>query len=125
MDYDFLARLRNGESVEDIANELTKSLNDANKQHVQEQNKQPVKDKYDYAIELLEALEGLLREYGQDNVADAVNEMEAEEVLDMMEKIVPLLNLLQQYQELTHKQDQENRATEKDPLGDFLDKFVN
>ena len=125
MDYDFLARLRNGESVEDIANELTKSLNDANKQHVQEQNKQPVKDKYDYAIELLEALEGLLREYGQENVADAVNEMEAEEVLDMMHKIVPLLNLFQQYQDLKYKQDQENRATGKDPLGDFLDKFVN
>lgn len=125
MDYDFLARLRNGESVEDIANELTKSLNDANKQHVQEQNKQPAKDKYDYAIELLEALEGLLREYGQNDAADAVNEMEAEEVIDIMDKILPLLNLLQQYQELTHRQAQENKEPGEDPLGDFLDKFVN
>ena len=132
MNYDFLTRLQNGESVEAIADELTKSLNEANRQHIQEQEAKKQKEveqaqyKRELAEDLIDPLYELFDVYGLDLGADQEEDAdEVQEVIDLMDELVPILKPLLEIKKSMDKP--EDRAVDKtgDPIGNFLKLFVD
>ena len=132
MNYDFLARLQNGESVEAIADELTKSLNEANRQHIQEQEAKKQKEveqaqqKRELAEDLIDTLYELFDVYGLDLGADQEEDAdEVQEVIDLMDELVPILKPILEIKKTINKPEEGKSAVGGDPIGDFLKLFVD
>lgn len=132
MNYDFLARLQNGESVEAIADELTKSLNEANRQHIQEQEAKKQKEveqaqyKRELAEDLIDTLYELFDAYGLDLGADQEEDVdEVQEVIDLMDELVPILKPILEIKKAVNKPEEGKSAVSGDPIGDFLKLFVD
>lgn len=133
MNYDFLTRLQNGESIQDIANDVTKSLNEANKQHIQEEKERIEaekrqaesleQDKRYYAETLVDDFYNLLEVYGIeldiDEEDDSVNA-----VLRLMDACAPMFKTLVDFKP-SSTTIPEVKTNEEDPIGDFLRLFVD
>lgn len=132
MNYDFLTRLQNGESVEAIADELTKSLNEANRQHIQEKEAKKQKEieqaqyKRELAEDLVDVLYELFDAYGLDLGADQEEDAdEVQEVIDLMDELVPILKPFLEIKKTMNKPEEKKSAASGDPIGDFLKLFVD
>lgn len=132
MNYDFLTRLQNGESVEAIADELTKSLNEANRQHIQEKEAKKQKEieqaqyKRELAEDLVDVLYELFDAYGLDLGADQEEDAnEVQEVIDLMDELVPILKPFLEIKKAMNKPEEKKSAASGDPIGDFLKLFVD
>lgn len=132
MNYDFLTRLQNGESVEAIADELTKSLNEANRQHIQEKEAKKQKEieqaqyKRELAEDLVDVLYELFDAYGLDLGADQEEDAnEVQEVIDLMDELVPILKPFLEIKKAVNKPEEKKSAASDDPIGDFLKLFVD
>jgi hypothetical protein len=116
MTYDFLSRLQNGESVETIADEITKSLNEANRQYIKEQElNEKEAAKREIAEELADLMMELLNYYGFDIVACYGEKIKPEGVLEMFDSLVPILKLAANVD--VDKKD--------NPIEEFLKNFVD
>lgn len=141
---DILARLRNGEKAEDIAQELTNSINEASKQY--EEDKTVNEQKYQAVDALLKAIGDVLAVWEFDNeYIEEIEKINPEEVVKALEDTLPFLTsymkLLESFP-IAEKEESapEAKATPKtgpktvfkfkstsdtsDPLEDFLNKFV-
>ena len=132
MNYDFLTRLQNGESVEAIADELTKSLNEANRQHIQEKEAKEQREieqaqyKRELAEDLVDVLYELFDAYGLDLGADQEEDAnEVQEVIDLMDELVPILKPFLEIKKAMNKPEEKKSAASDDPIGDFLKLFVD
>jgi hypothetical protein len=133
MTNDFLTRLRNGEDISAIANEITDSLNEANKVYLEEQEKKRQADsdrrnKVDVADDLLLALFDLLDLYDIDT--DPLDDLTPEDVVDLCDEVMPVLKAYAGFFEELKDIDKAKDKTchcEKcdDPIADFLKKFVD
>lgn len=146
MDYmaDLLARLNKGESVEDIASQLTKDINAANAQFQKDKAEREAKEKAKVenvreerkaiVATLLDATADLLESYNVDkDIIDEVDNISADEVLDLLDKSI---NYIQKVMALENefKASLKNApdlpatrfttSSNKDPIEDFLNKFV-
>ena len=128
MNYDFLMRLQNGESIQDIAEEVTKSLNEANKQHIQEQEAKRAREEADaleqdkryYAETLIDDFYNLLEVYGI--------EFDIDEEDDSVDMVIRLMdNLAPMFKTFTNLNQPSNPkvGNKEDPIGDFLRLFVD
>lgn len=145
MDYtnEILARLQNGESAEDIAASLTKSLNEANEKHKAAEAAKRAKAEQDNlfaqktaAVEtLLAALADLLAVYDvNDELIDAVETADFEEIVRAIDESLPFLTkyieLSQELEALRDKSQNTDPVSLKaaaravDPIEDFLNKMV-
>ena len=136
MNYDFLTRLQNGESIQDITDELTKSLNEANKQHIQEEKEKIEAEKR--AREQAESLEQDKRYYAETLVDDFYNLLEVygielnpdegddsvDVVLRLMDTCAPIFQALINFKP-SSTTIPEVEKNEEDPIGDFLRLFVD
>ena len=141
---DIFARLQNGESMESIANDLTKSLNDASQHYNQikaakeaEAKKtaaaQKIRVKKVRAVyELRDALVNVLKvwdvapeviaelaEYDDDEDLDSIIEV-FDELLPAVEKYAAVHSAIQDM----FKDEKQNVKPKKDPIEDFLNAFV-
>jgi hypothetical protein len=144
MDYmnDLLTQLEKGVSVDDLAAQLTKALNDANNQFQKaEQEKNKVRDRKITALrEVLAAVDELLGCYGLDGVSDDVDAEDLGELVDELDSLIqktnelnellrksPFGGSLEEYKP-AHKvhslPDWKRESVEKDPIEEFLNKFV-
>ena len=149
MDYtnEIFTRLQNGESVEDIAASLTKNLNEANEKHkaaeAAKRAKAEAKAKQDdlfaqktAAVEaLIAAVADLLTIYEvDDEVIDAIEETEPEEIVKIIDESLPFLTkyveLAQELEALKDKNQKTDPTSLKavtravDPIEDFLNQMV-
>lgn len=153
MDYmnDFLAQLQKGESVEDLAKQLTTALNEANRKYQEEKEAQAAsrQRKVTCFEDIFDAMNALLELYGVDisNFKD-ISKSEIEKMVDELDEAVPAIQELENlnlgFDELVRglplgdsKKDykeQNNYIREKpgklylhesdDPIEAFLDQFV-
>lgn len=133
MDYtnDILARLQRGESVDNIAAQITKNLNDANilyakkKQEAEARRKAELQEsKLNAAEQLLGGLYSLLRLYdADDEVLDLVDDCSAEELIDELDKTLPALQKLAALNVRVSPAGDCSAKT-NDPIEDFLNRFV-
>lgn len=132
---DILARLRAGEGIEDIASQITKDINAANDAYIQEQEEAKAaaarqrEQKIDAMNRILGGLYDILHLYNLDQdvqhaladcyAEDIINELDAE--IDTIQKEVSILGAI-----LRTGADKPAPApkAQKDPLEDFLNKFV-
>ncbi len=134
MDYttDILARLQKGSTVEEIAEELTRNLNEANKQYIkiQEEKKQSHLDenKIAYADCLLDCIYDLLSCYNVDDaLLKVISDLPAEDLVKTLDAMMPFI---QEYARMMLALKREEcapspaRAPSGDPIRDFLDKYV-
>lgn len=149
MDYsmDILARLQAGEKVEDIAAELTKSINAANEKYAAEKRaaeekakaeaaaKSRIADKKIAIEELLDAICDILEIW--DVAPDLVDQIEntsdedIEDIVTIVDEAVPFLvkymemqTALQQMIDDSHKEAEKNKEPNNDPVREFLNQFV-
>lgn len=145
MDYtnDIFARLQNGESMESIANDLTKSLNDASQHYnqikaakeaeakkaaaAQEIRVKKVRAVYELRDALVNALKAWdvapeviaeLAEYDDEDL-DSIIEV-FDELLPAVEKYAAVHSAIQDM----FKDEKQNVKPKKDPIEDFLNAFV-
>ena len=134
MNYDFLTRLQNGESIQDIANDVTKSLNEANKQHIQEEKEKIEaekrqaesleQDKRYYAETLVDDFYNLLEVYGIELDIDEEDD-NVNMILRLMDTcVVPMFKTLVDFKP-SSTTIPEVKTNEEDPIGDFLRLFVD
>ena len=136
---EFLARLQAGETADNLAAELTKAINDANKENERLKAEAEAKRKADEAAEfrarelardkadaidsLLIALENIVAVWGLgDELIEAIEHIDPDEVVQEMDKIK---DMLEKYDELfaaiaTPKVE----PKPKNALDDFLNKYV-
>jgi len=143
MDYtnEILERLQNGESAEDIAASLTKSLNEANEKHkaaeAAKKAEAEAKAKQDNlfaqkiaAVEaVLFAFEDLLAVYEvDDEILDAIEEADPEEIVKVIDESLPFLTkyieLSQELEALKNKSQKAGAVHAVDPIEDFLNRMV-
>ena len=117
MTYDFLSRLQNGENVETIADEITKSLNEANRQYLKEQEfNEKEAAKREIAEELADLMMELLNYYDFDFAACYGEKIDSKAILEMFDSLVPILKLAANV----------NVDNKKDnPIEEFLKNFVD
>ncbi len=149
---EILARLQNGEKVEDIANELTNSINAANASYekakkeaaeaaAREAAQESLRNDKIFAIDtLLAALADAAALWEFDNeLIEALEEVDAEEIVDVIDQSIPFI---QKYIELQsdlqnavraaqpnvaenkNEVPKEVKAQPIDPLENFLNTFV-
>lgn len=127
MDYDFLARLRAGESVEDIADDITKRLNEANKQAEAEKamRARREEDKEDRAQDLAMCFMDLLEYY--DVTVPEEEAIDGAAVLRIMDQIAPICKVVFGMSQLksTTTAAAAKHPSGDDPIGDFLRQFVD
>ena len=133
MTNDFLTRLRNGEDIGTIADEITDSLNEANKVYLEEQEKKRQADsdrrnKVEVADDLLLALFDLFDLY--DINTDFLDELTPEDVVDLCDEVMPVLKAYAGFFENLRDIDKAKDKTHQcakcdDPITDFLKKFVD
>lgn len=141
---DILTRLQAGEDVETIAADLTKSLNTAKEQsdEIDRKRKAEAEAKRKAEFEtntkveavngLIDALIDVCDAWGlDDDLIYAIDQIDAKEVVDTFDKMIPFL---QQYIELqeavdealskTPEENQVIKTTAEDPIERFLNTFV-
>ena len=149
MDYsmDILARLQAGEKVEDIAAELTKSINAANEKYAAEKRAAEEKAKAEAAAksknankkiaveELLDAICDILEIWDVapdlvDQIENISNE-EIEDIVTTIDEAIPFLirymemqTALQQMIDNRNKEVEKNKEPNNDPVREFLNQFV-
>ena len=142
MDYsmDILARLRAGEKVEDIAAELTKSINAANEKYAAEKKAAEEKAKAEAAAkskitnkkiaveELLDAICDILEIWDvAPDLVDQIENISDEEIEDIVTTIDEAIPFLIRYMEmqtaLQQMMDEKNKEP-NDPVREFLNQFV-
>ena len=136
---EFLARLQAGETADSLAAELTKAINDANKENERLKAEAEAKRKADEAAEfrarelardkadaidnLLIALENIVAVWGLgDELIEAIEHIDPDEVVQEMDKIKDLMS---KYDELfaamaTPKAESKPQSA----LDEFLNKYV-
>ena len=145
MDYsmDILARLQAGEKVEDIAAELTKSINAANEKYAAEKKAAEEKAKAEAAAkskiankkivveELLDAICDIFEIWDvAPDLVDQIENISDEEIEDLVNTIDEAIPFLIRYMEMqTVFQQMMDKEVEKnkepsDPVRDFLNQFV-
>ena len=145
MDYsmDILARLQAGEKVEDIAAELTKSINAANEKYAAEKKAAEEKAKAEAAAkskitnkkiaveELLDAICDILEIWDvAPDLVDQIENISDEEIEDIVTTIDEAIPFLIKYMEMqTVLQQMMDKEVEKnkesnDPVREFLNQFV-
>lgn len=142
MDYsmDILARLQAGEKVEDIAAELTKSINAANEKYAAEKRaaeekakaeaaaKSKIEDKKIAVEELLDAICDILEIWDvTHDLVDQIENISDEEIEDIVTTIdeaVPFLVKYMEMQRALQKMVDEKNKEPNDPVRDFLNQFV-
>ena len=142
MDYsmDILARLQAGEKVEDIAAELTKSINAANEKYAAEKKaaeekakaeaaaKSKIEDKKIVVEELLDAICDILEIW--DVAPDLVDQIEnisdeeIEDIVTTIDEAVPFLVKYMEMQRALQKMVDEKDKEPNDPVREFLNQFV-
>ena len=142
MDYsmDILARLQAGEKVEDIAAELTKSINAANEKYAAEKKAAEEKAKAEAAAkskitnkkivveELLDAICDIFEIW--DVAPDLVDQIEnisdeeIEDIVTTVDEAVPFLVKYMEMQMALQKMMDEKNKEPNDPVRDFLNQFV-
>ena len=142
MDYmnDFLAQLQKGESVEDLAKQLTAALNEANRKY--KEDKTAVRQEKIACFEdIFDALHTLLGLYGVDTSHfKDISKSEIEKMVDELDEAVPAIQELENldFDELLRRtpigDSKKDYIVEKpgklymkksdDPIEAFLDKFV-
>ena len=133
MTNDFLTRLRNGEDIGTIADEITDSLNEANRVYLEEQEKKRQtesdrRNKVEVADDLLLALFDLFDLYDIDT--DFLDELTPENVVDLCDEVMPVLKAYAGFYENLKDIDKAKDKTShyekcNDPIADFLKKFVD
>ena len=148
MDYsmDILARLQAGEKVEDIAAELTKSINAANEKYAAEKKAAEEKAKAEAAAkskitnkkivveELLDAICDILEIWDvAPDLVDQIENISDEEIEDIVTTVDEAVPFLVKYMEMQmalqkmmddrHKEVEKNKEP-NDPVRDFLNQFV-
>ena len=149
---EILARLQNGEKIEDIANELTNSINTANTTYekakkeaaeaaAREAAQESLRNDKIFAIEtLLDALTEAAALWEFDNgLIEALEGIDAEEIVDAIDQSIPFIQkyieLQADLQEAVHaarpdvaenknEVPKEVKAQPVDPLENFLNTFV-
>ena len=142
MDYsmDILARLQAGEKVEDIAAELTKSINAANEKYAAEKKaaeekakaeaaaKSKIEDKKIAVEELLDAICDIFEIWDvTHDLVDQIENISDEEIEDIVATIdeaVPFLVKYMEMQKALQKMADEKNKEPNDPVRDFLNQFV-
>lgn len=142
MDYsmDILARLQAGEKVEDIAAELTKSINAANEKYAAEKKaaeekakaeaaaKSKIEDKKIAVEELLDAICDIFEIWDvTHDLVDQIENISDEEIEDIVATIdeaVPFLVKYMEMQKALQKMVDEKNKEPNDPVRDFLNQFV-
>ena len=143
MDYmnELLSRLQKGEDVEALASELTKALNEANaqfqKQHKEEQRIR--QDKINCLLSIFEAFEELLTLYDvEEDELPKVCAQDLEDLVDELDALAPALRSEDPLEmlKILAKEEEKSKNTlpvrlnlewkddKKDPIEDFLNKFV-
>ena len=141
---ELLARLQKGESVDSLAAELTKAINDANVENerikaeaeAKRQAEMKAQDKYDAIDSLLYAIEKVIDVWDLgDDILDEVGEIDTDEVVQEMDRMIPAakayVEMLEKVSALreTPTGDRSMKAAPDlpavgDPIEDFLNKFV-
>ena len=142
MDYsmDIFARLQAGEKVEDIAAELTKSINAANEKYAAEKRaaeekakaeaaaKSKIEDKKIAVEELLDAICDIFEIWDvTHDLVDQIENISDEEIEDIVTTIdeaVPFLVKYMEMQRALQKMVDEKNKEPNDPVRDFLNQFV-
>ena len=154
MDYtkEFLARLQNGESVEDIAAELTKSINTANEKYEAEQEAKRKAEqealnksaehtnKCDAVEDFLAGLFSVLDAWGinDPSIIAEVENTDVEEFVEVLDQSIPIItNYVELNKRLRNLVPPEVKQTENkpiteaakkmaetDPIESFLNSFV-
>ena len=142
MDYsmDILARLQAGEKVEDIAAELTKSINAANEKYAAEKKaaeekakaeaaaKSKIEDKKIAVEELLDAICDIFEIWDvTHDLVDQIENISDEEIEDIVTTIdeaVPFLVKYMEIQTALQKMVDEKNKEPNDPVREFLNQFV-
>ena len=146
MDYsmDILARLQAGEKVEDIAAELTKSINAANEKYAAEKKAAEEKAKAEAAAkskitnkkiaveELLDAICDILEIWDvAPDLVDQIENISDEEIEDIVTTIDEAIPFLIRYmemqtalQQMMDKEVEKNKEPNNDPVREFLNQFV-
>ena len=142
MDYsmDILARLQAGEKVEDIAAELTKSINAANEKYAAEKKaaeekakaeaaaKSRIADKKIAVEELLDAICDILEIW--DVAPDLVDQIEnisdeeVEDIVNAIDEVEPFFVRYMEMQRALQKMVDEKDKEPNDPVREFLNQFV-
>lgn len=142
MDYsmDILARLQAGEKVEDIAAELTKSINAANEKYAAEKRaaeekakaeavaKSKITNKKIAVEELLDAICDIFEIW--DVAPDLVDQIEnisdeeIEDIVTTIDEAIPFLVKYMEMQRALQKMVDEKNKEPNDPVRDFLNQFV-
>lgn len=125
MDYmnEIMARLQKGESVDTIAAEMTKALNEANDEFQKQQEKNAaLKGKAAAMRNALNAVADLLDAFDLDKeIGDSLREMDATELVDEIEREMPLMKMLIEMNQ--EKKSKPKRAAK--PSGDSIEEFLN
>ena len=143
---DFIAQLMNGKSVDDLAAELTKAINEANDAAIAQREKDRLarqeaerarKAAEQHNADRLSAIENLLDSmywvadaYDLHNLADLFENTSAEEIKQVFDELLPLLQEYVQFMAALSEAEPkgEVRPAEarpvSDPINDFLNKFV-
>ena len=149
MDYsmDIIARLQAGEKVEDIAAELTKSINAANEKYAAEKKVAEEKAKAEAAAksnmankkiaveELLDAICDILEIWGvAPELVDQIENTSDEDIEDIVTTVDEAVPFLVKYMEMQmalqkmmddrHKEVEKNKEPNNDPVREFLNQFV-
>ena len=132
---EFLARLQAGETADSLAAELTKAINDANKENERLKAEAEAKRKADEAAEfrarekadaidnLLIALENIVAVWGLgDELIEAIEHVDPDEVVQEMDKIKDLMS---KYDELFAAMAAPKAESKpQSALDEFLNKYV-
>ena len=143
---DLLSQLQEGVSMDDLAAQLTKALNDANNEFQKaEREKHQMRERKITAMrEVLAAIDELLACYGLDSVSDDVDTDDLGELVDELDSLIqktnelneflrksPFGDSLEEYKparkasvKLHSLPDWKKDNREKDPIEAFLDRFV-
>jgi chaperonin cofactor prefoldin len=122
---EIMARLQKGESVDTIAAEMTRALNEANDEFQKQQEKNAaLKEKAMAMRKALNAVADLLDTFGLDKeIGDSLREMDAEDLVNEIEREMPFMKMLI---EMDQEKKREKPAAKPsgDSIEDFLNKFV-
>ena len=131
MDYmdEFLKRLQKGERVEDIANQITKDINDANNKYIQEQEaKKKIKTsnskeaKVSAVNHIICALAEFLYSYdASKELIGMVEAIDAQEIVDYLDETLPFA---EKYIDAVDMIKEKHKKTDQEAIDEFLDKFI-
>ena len=131
MDYmdEFLKRLQKGERVEDIANQITKDINDANNKYIQEQEaKKKIKTsnskeaKVSAVNHIICALAEFLCSYdASKELIGMVEAIDAQEIVDYLDETLPFA---EKYIDAVDMIKEKHKKTDQEAIDEFLDKFI-